>query len=192
MAKPRLGVDIDGVICCLLPRLLEKLKEDYNIHIEEKEINQFDLSEQFGFSQSAIAEILQVSSFYKELPTVSGASFGLTSLQKRFDIIYITARNDVHAFVTKQWIYRNGFPLGDVFCSARDKGSFAKKLGINLFIDDRYKNVIELSEECYKVYLYDRSYNSGRNLPRNICRVKDWNELTFLLNLDYTNGEVGR
>lgn len=73
---------------------------------------------------------------------------------------YITARS-VDSEVTKEWLYKNGFPTAPVYCvgAGESKVETAKKAGIDIFIDDSYENFLELNAAGIFTYLYTAPYN---------------------------------
>jgi uncharacterized HAD superfamily protein len=50
-------------------------------------------------------------------------------------------------------------------------------LDIKIFIEDSLKNAFEISSHNIPVILLDKPWNQEENLPENIHRVKDWDEI---------------
>jgi hypothetical protein len=51
----------------------------------------------------------------EDIPELVGASQVLGALAKRFDIVYLTARDDAYVERTRRWLKLRGFPAGPVF-----------------------------------------------------------------------------
>lgn len=49
--------------------------------------------------------------------------------------------------------------------------------GFKFFIDDTPENALKLSGLCDYVFLFDEPYNQNIQLPKNIIRVKSWDEI---------------
>lgn len=78
---------------------------------------------------------------------------------------YITSRN-IDSKITQEWLYRNGFPCVPVYTVGltESKSDVAKKIGIDLFVDDVYKNFIELNQAGVCCYLLDAPHNRRFNV----------------------------
>lgn len=74
---------------------------------------------------------------------------------------YITSRS-IDPAVTKAWLDNNGFPEATIYCVGigESKVEVAKNAGIDYFIDDYYKNFVELNKAGICTFLLTRSYNT--------------------------------
>ncbi len=111
--------------------------------------------------------------------------------------------------ITKTWLKRNGFAYRKFIfergndCSSDPGGNFnnrfyiSRKNRIRFFIEDDFEKAIKLSHICDVVFLLSHPYNEPqpqqilpeeisrlrKNLPANIIRVKDWDEISRQMRL---------
>lgn len=73
---------------------------------------------------------------------------------------YITARRIPNEITTK-WLDMYGFPTAPVYTvpAGTSKVQVAKDSGLDVFIDDNYKNFVELNNAGILCYLYDQPHN---------------------------------
>lgn len=73
---------------------------------------------------------------------------------------YITSRN-IPTEWTELWIQNNGFPTVPVYTVGLgvSKVSTAKNCGIDIFVDDRYENFVELNNAGVCTFLMDAEHN---------------------------------
>lgn len=73
---------------------------------------------------------------------------------------YITSRT-VPTEWTEEWIQNNGFPTMPVYTVGRNnsKVEVAKQSGIDIFVDDRYDNFVELNRAGICCFLLDAPHN---------------------------------
>ena len=90
---------------------------------------------------------------------------------------YITARHSSRAKVTEEWLYRNGFPCVPIHMiePGGSKVELAKQAKVDIFVDDVYKNFLELNEAGVCCYLLDAPHNVKFNVGYK--RIKSLNEL---------------
>ncbi|RNB74696.1 hypothetical protein EDM56_31090, partial [Brevibacillus fluminis] len=64
---------------------------------------------------------------------------------------------------------------------SHDKVAAAKRWNVDMFIEDRLENALQLSEEMgIPVFLFDTPYNQA-TLPKLVHRIYDWRELDKLV-----------
>ena len=89
---------------------------------------------------------------------------------------YITSRNtDIR--ITEQWIQNNGFPTVPIYQVPHNtsKIEVAKASGIDIFVDDKFENFVELNKAGICTYLFDAPHNSKYNVGYK--RIKELKEL---------------
>lgn len=88
---------------------------------------------------------------------------------------YITSRS-IDPSVTKEWLHNHGFADVPLYCipSGHSKVEIALESGIDYFIDDYYKNFVELNKAGVCTFLMSRSWNSKYNV--GFKRIKDFND----------------
>jgi len=106
---------------------------------------------------------------------------GIKPLLKPEDIpfephCYVTAR-PVPTEITEQWLDLHGFPKKRVITVPLDtsKVDAMKEAGVEIFIDDFYKNFVELNDAGIFTYLYTAPWNKKYNVGH--MRINGFNEL---------------
>lgn len=95
----------------------------------------------------------------------------LHSLQhdEQSKVYFVTARC-IGQDIKKQcevWLQANGFCGGDVVLNEPDKGTWAKKVGVTVAIDDRIQHIEEyIAAGVPHVYLMRRQYNQPYDNPK--------------------------
>lgn len=88
---------------------------------------------------------------------------------------YITSRS-IDPEVTKEWLNNHGFADVPLYCvgSGESKVETALKSGVHYFIDDYYRNFVELNKAGICTFLLSRSWNSKYDV--GFKRIKDFND----------------
>lgn len=158
LSKPKIGLDIDEVLADWVGHWTKhfgcEVPETWNFdrHIGEK----FD-------------KLKDDSEFWLSIPVKTKPS----------DIgfephCYITSRSIPKEW-TEKWLDMNGFPTMPVYCVGLDesKVEVAKKSGIDIFVDDRYENFVELTNNGIFTYLFDAPHNKRYDVGhRRIFNLK--------------------
>ena len=73
---------------------------------------------------------------------------------------YITSR-PIPTEVTERWLKANGFPSAKVYTvgHSESKVEVAKASGLDIFVDDRYENFVELNKAGVCCFLFDAPHN---------------------------------
>lgn len=89
---------------------------------------------------------------------------------------YITSRS-VPTELTMKWIEKNGFPTVPVYSVGfeQSKVDVAKKSGIEIFVDDRFENFVELNKAGVCCFLLDAPHN--RKYDVGYKRIGSLNDL---------------
>ena len=127
----------------------------------------------------------------EKIPPIRNAPQGMRKLAKTYDIIYLTARDDIYLNVTKEWLAMYKFPRAPVyFCDLSEdpirqgrykqkalKSLKAKWPNIKIGIGDKDHDARAYLANGMKAYIlgdYD-------DLPEGAISVKDWDEILSLL-----------
>jgi len=87
---------------------------------------------------------------------------------------YITAR-PIPAHLTELWLFKNKFPCKPVYSLVVDKAELCTELGLDIFIDDHYKNFVEINKTKTVCYLYTRPHNIKYAVgARRINNLESW------------------
>lgn len=149
LKPPRIGLDLDGVLADfflgwhdLYPEIPLKPKHwrfDRKMNQRFKELEANDVLNEFYFNLKPL----------------------ITSDELHFEpCCYITNRwipNEIN----ERWLDKHKFPAVPVISVGVNgsKADVAKKMNVDIFIDDSYDNFVDLNNKGIFTYLYDASYN---------------------------------
>lgn len=176
----RIGLDIDDVLADwvgpwmkLHPDIAQAKKdsEDSPLSSERPYSWNFDrhISERFD----RLKEANKLDDFYLNLPVLTSPK----------DIpfepaVYVTSR-PVDSKITEQWLDKHGFPVAQVITVGLNGSKLAalKEQKIDFFIDDSYKNYMELNNGGVCTYLFDAAHNKKYEV--GFKRIKNLGEVMF-------------
>lgn len=141
----KIGLDVDEVLSDFVGAMMDRFPE-----IPERPIfwNDHLLSEKF-------IEIKDDIDFWLNISPKKGV------LNMPFEPhCYITSRT-VPSKVTELWLKMNGLPKAPVYTvgHGKSKVDIAKESGIDIFVDDRYENFVELNNAGICTFLMDAPHN---------------------------------
>ena len=145
---PRIGLDIDEILCDWLGGWIERrgIKERPHSWLFDRHIqSEFDKMEREGSLNDFMLSLKPLIN-PKELPFEPAC--------------YITARR-IPNEISEQWLDIMGFPTAPVYTVKPNtsKVETAKQAEIDIFVDDNYKNFVELNKAGICTYLYDAPHN---------------------------------
>jgi len=162
LSRPKIGLDIDEVICSWTDSWCEKfgydMPENWN----------FSYSNEDHFKSFTTEEL---DEFYLNIPAK------ISPRDIPFEPhCYITSRS-VPVELTKKWLHKHGFPTMPVYSVGfeQSKVEVAKTSGIDIFVDDRYENFVELNNAGICTFLYDAPHNQRYDVGYK--RIKTLKEL---------------
>lgn len=103
--------------------------------------------------------ISRIPTLYERALPLSGVLDTLNNLSKKYNIVYITARDKVVERVTRQWLRTYKFPNYDNVFLTDDKSITVRYHNCKFYVEDRDKHIEEL-----------------RNLTTVIVMNRDWNK----------------
>jgi 5'(3')-deoxyribonucleotidase len=95
---------------------------------------------------------------FKVAQPIGNSAEKLRELAKNNNIVYITARPEVSREVTIKWLEEHNYPKADIYFT-NNKVEIAKKLGVDLAIDDAPREIKEYRKAGYDVLVKKQSYN---------------------------------
>lgn len=162
LSAPRIGLDIDEVIA-------DFVKHWTDFHGQEvPEIWNFDRN--IGEKFRALSNNKQ---FWLTIPPKISPS------DIHFEpACYITSRSIPTAW-TEEWIDNNGFPTMPVYSVGHDcsKVETIKAAGIDIFVDDRYENFVEINKAGICCFLMDAPHNRRYDVGHK--RIHSLKQLSF-------------
>lgn len=89
---------------------------------------------------------------------------------------YITSR-PVDVSLTEAWLSNHGFPAVPVYNtdSKNTKAVIAKREGLNIFVDDRFENFVEINKVGVNCYLMDAPHNRKHDV--GFKRITNLNQI---------------
>jgi len=181
------GLDIDGVVADFLnPFLLLLAKRLGNGPIEPDSITDFKFEEHPLLNEKVVWECMESVSydphFWHSLSSLISTEEWkrLEQLNREGQLAFITHRYvretyDIHR-VTCDWLKFHGISDPVVHFTQDQKAGLVRKLGIQLFVDDRYENCRDVAERTGAVVLMpQRPYNRSFDHPR-ITKIDQFSE----------------
>jgi hypothetical protein len=162
LPKPRIGLDVDEVVC----NWVDHWCELYKIPIPSSWNFQWDIKGLFD----KMRQEGTLDEFY------AGLTPCLNPNDLPFEPVAYISHRPVAEIITKNWLEKHGFPLKPVYHvkERADKVKLAKELKIDIFVDDSYETYKAMNEAgicCYlKDALHNRRYDVGY---RRIKSLKD-------------------
>jgi len=127
----------------------------------------------------------------EKIPPIEGALEKLRELSKLYNIIYLTARDDIYLNVTKEWLAMYGFPRGPVFfCDLSEdplsQGKFKEKTlrdlkakwpNIKVGVGDKVHDAKAYIAGGIKAFLL----GEHKSFPEGTVVVNNWSEIHEVL-----------
>jgi len=171
--KRTIGVDIDGVVCELLPSLLERVNKKYGSRLKKTDITDWNFKRGTVDLYKEILESLTDDNFVLNLPTVHGAREAIEKLSKHYHIIFVTARKVAPEKSTKEWIKKNfGGHYTVIFNGKKED------VKMDMLIDDNWGNANAFVQKtgAYAL-LFDQPVNRYMPHVHGIERCYDWEDV---------------
>ena len=186
----KIGIDLDEVLADFLPALIEYHNATYRTSLVIDQFRTYRFWETWGGTrEGAIQKVYDFHStiYFKNMKPVAGSQEAVNILKRNNDLIVVTSRTADVAEKTREWIAQH-FP--NIFSwiyfanhysqngSPRTKKEICNSEDIDLLIEDSLEYALECLTPQRKVLLLDCPWNSGSELPRGICRVNSWTEIS--------------
>lgn len=190
--KPRILLDMDGVIANFYTEFARFLNEQYGCSLdpEEDPIN-YSLGkwghgiENVPIDQASLEWIRNHG--FKKVSAYPGATEFVKNLSNIANIFIVTARIgdwqekfdagvlDIIKNDTKQWLLDNNMPFDKLFFE-HNKIDFCIKNSIQIMIEDKMSTALEASKNGISTILMNRGYNGSKIDRFRIYRVYNFNE----------------
>ncbi len=190
----RIGIDIDDVIVKTGQVFYQKINEHFGLNIDFTKVPSYDYvdKEVFkkGFTPKEFYDYLtkmQLSSTYhEELDSRRWLKEILKKLYQRGHLLYLVSNRHVLILpYTTVWLKKTdilSYLSGVIHNSYTQKpySSFkvreAKRLKLDLFLEDALDYALPIAQSGIPVILFDRPWNQAVKLPENVYRADDWKQ----------------
>lgn len=158
----KIGLDIDGVLADFCLQLHGSIGHD-----PDREVTHWnDPVVRSGFDKLKNNVV-----FWSSMPVLTGPD-GIPFEPH----CYVTAR-PIDPSVTQAWLYNNGYPSATLVSLGHNESKVEtlKKLGVDIYVDDRFENFREINAAGILCYLFDSPHNRKYNVGHK--RIKSLKEL---------------
>ncbi len=186
------GIDIDDTISKTADKFIEYgkafneqvLKRGYNDKLSQVP-DHYYLKYIFGWNESEQMKFLEEYGYYKKMienvEVKENVKQTFKTIKEKGNNIYlITARFITDKFsvndLTKNWLEKNDIPFDELIVNADNKAKICKSKKIDVFIDDSYKNCMQVASQGIKTYLMTTELNKNID-SGNIQRIYSWKDI---------------
>jgi uncharacterized HAD superfamily protein len=174
-----IGIDIDGTVTDP-SSIVPLMNECFGKNLRYEDCTDYNLATVYDITEEEFLQWLDQygERLYDVAPVHGTAGEILRKWHQTHRLIYISAREARHLDVTLAWFERYRIPFHEIdLIGSHDKLQAARKWQVDLFIEDRLENALQLSEALQiPVFLFDTPYNQG-SLPNLVYRVTSWDEV---------------
>ncbi len=191
----KIGIDIDNVISDTFSSYIERFNRQFDTKITYEELSDFYYFEKYsGIEKEKVEMFVETLErdyeyHFSLKPYDEAVSVIRKWLKEKAKVHYITLRPTHMRKVTIDWLKKHGFfgknTTLDLYdekkphiSNADYKKSIADRLGIDFIIEDAWEIAVVFT---IPVFLIDRPWNRRANLPKNVIRVKKWQEIERLV-----------
>ena len=184
-----IATDIDEVLADFTTAFCEYHNEKHKTHFQKKDFFTYDFFKVYKITEkemnNRLADFFETE-YIKEIKPIEGAYEGVKKLRENHGVIIITSRPESIQKETNEWIVKNfSGCFSKIYysyqphfsCGEFNKYEICDKKGVELFIDDQLKYGLNVSKIGIKTLLFDSPWNQRENLPENLVRVKNWNQI---------------
>ncbi|MGA9224938.1 MAG: hypothetical protein WB217_01205 [Mesobacillus sp.] len=176
--KRRFGIDIDGTVTCPTT-FVPYLNDAFGLNITLNDIKQYDFMPLVTVSEKEFYDWFKNMEpvIYSRSPLAAGAKEILKRWEKEHELYFISARDSHLLDITKEWFTNQELMYNDIhLIGSHDKIEAAKKYDVDIFLEDKHDNAVNLHEELnIPVLLFNTPYNQDP-IPDGVIRVNDWKE----------------
>jgi uncharacterized HAD superfamily protein len=192
--KEVIGLDFDGVIGDIEYALQVGLMQMCGRTFPRGTINAYGLQDDLQLTNKEvdclIDQYINSREITMQTPLLPGAREFILELLEHQPLLVITARKNlalVKQLLNKYFCLLHDEDLKIEFARSGTKGRLMREMGITVFVDDYWKNLIDAAEWGVRPVLVDQTWNrkplpGHKRLAELTWRIKNLNELKPLLN----------
>lgn len=186
----RIGIKLDGV---LIDKVDFQMKNGLEYFDREKKSIQLNVS---SFRTMFSCNEQEKKAFWKKYylkyclsaECEKDAKDVLDALRGNYNEVYLfvtreeTLKNSLKGFFNRKllfhWLKKNGIECdGVIFCHDDEISSASQYYDLDIVVEDKISDAINISNTVSNVLLFDRPYNKGLEQVKNISRVKGFREV---------------
>ena len=174
----KLGIDLDGVVSDYQTYFLESFNERFGTNYILQDWKDYSFIPE-GFTKEAFWKMIEEHAkigAWRYLSPIEGAIEGITTLSQHNSIHLISHKLEEAKADTITWLSEHKIPY-DSISFTLDKSRMAYILGIDIMIEDSYKNAVEVASTGIETLLFDRPWNREETTTPLIQRVQNWKEI---------------
>ncbi len=173
-----LCIDIDGTITEAYD-WIPRVNNYFKTNMTPENIKVYNIHEALGIQREAYDTFYKLYGeiIHEEARIRVGVKEVLDKLHEKHKVHLVSARDTKMNNITEKWLLNHELPLDTLsLLGTHDKVAKAQELSCDIFIEDSYKNAVQLATSGFTVLLMDCYYNQG-DLQTGITRVMDWLEI---------------
>jgi uncharacterized HAD superfamily protein len=174
----RLGIDIDGTITTAY-YWLDFFNKHFGTSLIPQDVLHYEHHIDLGISLEAFKQFRNENlvAIHRLAEPRDGAVNLVNRLQEDGHETYlITAREKSLRLLTQSWLKEEAIRYSKLFhLGSTEKVELAKRLGVELFLEDRYETALAMATSGIPTLLFNTHYNQAKEHPL-IVRVDDWDE----------------
>ncbi len=196
----RIGIDIDDVMLRSGQIFYQKINERFGLNIEFTKVPSFSYVDEQVLKKGYrpedfykfLTEMQTKSPYHEELVLRRGGREAIKRLYKNGHIIYLISNRHILILpYTTVWLKKIGILpyLSGVLHNTYTQKPYelfkireAKRLKVDVFLEDALDYAVPLARNKIEVILFDRPWNKKKNLLKNIHRINDWQEAEEVIN----------
>lgn len=190
-----IAIDIDDTLADFITSFIDFHNHTYGTSLTKDDIFTYDFWEVWGGTrEETIKKIDDYSktNYFKNVKPMDNAVKCVNELRQRHNLIVITSRPNSVVKETEEWINRY-FPdaFSNIFYTAnlirndkihKTKEEVCINENVDVIIEDNLNHSMDCANKGIKVLLLDAPWNQSESLPKNITRVKSWDEIPYCIN----------
>lgn len=193
MKKPTIALDIDDVLADYAAGFVKFSNNQWgtNLTVEDYDEHWADVWKVEVEEVRCRADIIHSERLVRDLTHKSEARPVLDRLSKRYNLVVVTARRIQNKADTLAWLqlyypmlseevvtFAGFYDSIDDSSVLKTKGDIIASLGATYMIDDQPKHCISAIEHGIQPLMFgDYTWNRAANLPAEVIRVADWNDV---------------
>lgn len=186
MNKPVIAVDIDDVLFPFVDGIAAYHNNLKGTNLTVDDFFSYNFVEVWGGEVDETERIVEsfLGMDQLHLQPVHGAKEALARLSQDFEVVLVTARNQLFESATSAWLQHH---LPELFSQVifagnhhdgrpyRPKGVICEELGARLLIDDHPRNLLSVAEHGIDGVLFGtKAWSVRPETPARITPCKDW------------------